>query len=514
MDNWTPFMQKIEHHRGGGVIRMLADEMNAIDQSEQAQLLETLQQDFGYVIALKSKQQINLSVQERIKIELGEIVFDRSSLQLMTLLKDGQTLIVIENMEQSAAHIINPISMNITSCINLVKLLLAELDESQWQSLVDIIASMDAVPFAITANHQLPLNAEQKATLVEMGDLYIETKESLSQLIPGEIIYSRISNSDKSIVIGPITPAINDMVNKIQLAFYLLFTLSLLLPLIIWIMPTWMSARALRRSSKHFAFESMSERVKYIFASNLNGVAKTFNKMADRLEYLLNRNSLLAGAISHDLRTPIAAMEFSLEMLISHDDETRRKRYLIQMRTHLAVLIKMHKELQIYTEFERREIELQMQTERLDLWLDQHLKRYWEDKSLSVSIIENAQESVCKLDSTYLGRALDNLINNGLYYAKSLLHISLRVEAGQCIICVENDGEPIMEGSREDIFEPFVRLNQGQTKEQDSSGLGLAIVRQIMSWHKGAVNVETSELGGAKFILSLPRLENKRSEIR
>ncbi|GEM_PF-1152863 len=504
MDNWTPYMQKIERHRGAGVITMLADELNTVEQNEQAKLLETLQAGFGYVIALKPLKSLNLSTQQDTKVALGEVVFDRSSLQLIKLLQDERTLIVIENMEQSAAHIINPISMSISSSINLIKSLLAHLDESQWQVLVNKVSSIGGVPFAITATSQLPLNPEQKNTLVDKGELYIESFESADQLLPGDLIFSRIAKSNKNIVIGPITPSINDMVYKIQLASYVLLTLILLLPLLLWIMPTWLSAKGLRGVSKQFAAEELGARVNYTFASNLNGVASMFNKMADRLEHLLNRNRLLAGAICHDLRTPIAAMEFSLELLSNSDDEFRRQRYLKQMRINLACLSKMHNELQIYTEFERAEIALDIHIQRLDICLNQHLSGYNSEGKISMSITNEARGCYCALDLAYWGRALDNLLNNGLYYAKSLLHLTLSIEGQSCLISIENDGEPISQASKDDIFEPFVRLNQGYESDRDGTGLGLAIVRQIMNWHHGRVWVEDSELGGAKFILSFP----------
>jgi len=504
MDNWTPYMQKIERHRGAGVITMLADELNTVEQNEQAKLLETLQAGFGYVIALKPLKSLNLSTQQDTKVALGEVVFDRSSLQLIKLLQDERTLIVIENMEQSAAHIINPISMSISSSINLIKSLLAHLDESQWQVLVNKVSSIGGVPFAITATSQLPLNPEQKNTLVDKGELYIESFESADQLLPGDLIFSRVAKSNKNIVIGPITPSINDMVYKIQLASYVLLTLILLLPLLLWIMPTWLSAKGLRGVSKQFAAEELGARVNYTFASNLNGVASMFNKMADRLEHLLNRNRLLAGAICHDLRTPIAAMEFSLELLSNSDDEFRRQRYLKQMRINLACLSKMHNELQIYTEFERAEIALDIHIQRLDICLNQHLSGHNSEGKISMSITNEARGCYCALDLAYWGRALDNLLNNGLYYAKSLLHLTLSIEGQSCLISIENDGEPISQASKDDIFEPFVRLNQGYESDRDGTGLGLAIVRQIMNWHHGRVWVEDSELGGAKFILSFP----------
>lgn len=374
------------------------------------------------------------------------------------------------------------------------------------------VATINAVPFAITSSNKLPLNTEQKVELDHLGHLYIETQESAAQLIPGEVIYSRIGNTDQYIVIGPITPAINDLVYKIQLVSYGLLTCILLLPLLIWILPTWLSAGRLRRASQLFAAEDLTASVKYTFASNLNGVAKVFNKMAHKLAHLLNRNKLLAGAISHDLRTPIAAMEFSLALLSHSHDKERRQYYLQQMQTNLAALSKMHKELQLYTEFERDDIALEVHQQRVDTWLKGHLAIYWQATDLSVSICDEAKNAYCQLDGVYLGRALDNLLNNGFNYAKSLVHLSLILKDEFCIICVENDGEPIAKSSRKEIFEPFVRLNHSQTEGNVGSGLGLAIVQQIMHWHKGSVIVEESELGGAKFMLSLPLMPVEKED--
>ena len=504
LDIWTPYMEKIERHRGAGVITMLADELNLVAADKQAALLGQLQTEFGYVIRLKKLAAVKLSAGKLAKVHSGEVVFDRGSLQLIKLLEDGHNVIVIENMELPAAHINSGLSLGITRSIALLKDLLASTDESLWQALITRVATVEGVPVAINATLSLALSDSEKAMLHRAGILYIHSRESTDFLFPAEFIYSSITGSDKSIVIGPITPTITQIISNVQWITYSSTIFIMLLPLLGWIIPTWRSSGALQKVSQNFAKDDLYGRVKLIFCSNLNTTAKLFNRMADRLEYLLNRNKLLASAISHDLRTPISAMEFSLELLSSSDDLHSRRRHLDQIKTNLQSLSNMREELQLYAEFDRREIKLNRQLHPLHLWLSKHLAENWQDNRVSLSVSADALQVCCALDSAYLARAVDNLLSNGLRYAKTVLQITVTKDDRQCFISIENDGERISLANRLEVFEPFVRLDESRTKNSEGSGLGLSIVQQIMQWHAGSVRVEDSELGGAKFILSLP----------
>ena len=478
--------------------------MNLVAADNQATLLGQLQTEFGYVIRLKKLAAVKLSAGKLAKVHSGEVVFDRGSLQLIKLLEDGHNVIVIENMELPAAHINSGLSLGITRSIALLKDLLASTDESLWQALITRVATVEGVPVAINATLSLALSDSEKAILHRAGILYIHSRESTDFLFPAEFIYSSITGSDKSIVIGPITPTITQIISNVQWITYSSTIFIMLLPLLGWIIPTWRSSGALQKVSQNFAKDDLYGRVKLIFCSNLNTTAKLFNRMADRLEYLLNRNKLLASAISHDLRTPISAMEFSLELLSSSDDLHSRRRHLDQIKTNLQSLSNMREELQLYAEFDRREIKLNRQLHPLHLWLSKHIAENWQDNRVSLSVSADALQVCCTLDSAYLARAVDNLLSNGLRYAKTMLQITVTKDDRQCFISIENDGERISLANRLEVFEPFVRLDESRTKNSEGSGLGLSIVQQIMQWHAGSVRVEDSELGGAKFILSLP----------
>lgn len=514
VDFWAPYMEKIEQHRGAGVITLLADELNAVPFDEQATLLAQLQLEFGYVITLKTLADVKLTVPQLETVKTGGIVFEQQNLQLIKQLQNSHQLIVIENMEASAAHITSAISMGISSSITLIRDLLARTDESKWQPLIAKIRAFDGVPVSISVTANLPLSASEKAILSRDKIFYKENQASADFLFPAEFIYANIDASDKSIVVGPISPAITALIDKATQVSYIATVFIMLLPLLAWIIPTWRSSGALHRVSQSFAKDDLRGRVKLIFCSNLNTTAKLFNSMAGKLEQLLNRNKFLASAISHDLRTPISAMEFSLALLSSSTDHQNRRRHLDQIQANLEALNNMREQLHIYAEFDRQEIKLNCQLHKLGFWLSQYLADHWQNNKVSLSISTDVSQTCCAIDSDYFARAIDNLLSNGLRYAKTLLHITITRDQHQCFISVENDGEAIPWADRQEIFEPFVRLDQSRTKNNEGSGLGLAIVQQIMHWHTGDVQVEDSELGGAKFIIQLPIAQDNSEQPR
>jgi signal transduction histidine kinase len=71
-------------------------------------------------------------------------------------------------------------------------------------------------------------------------------------------------------------------------------------------------------------------------------------------------------------------------------------------------------------------------------------------------------------------------------------------------LVVEDDGPGIAEDQRERVFDRFVRLDEARARDEGGSGLGLSIVKEIVTAHGGTVTVSTSALGGARFAVRLP----------
>jgi two-component system sensor histidine kinase RstB len=111
----------------------------------------------------------------------------------------------------------------------------------------------------------------------------------------------------------------------------------------------------------------------------------------------------------------------------------------------------------------------------------------------------------------YLHRAVQNLVSNAMRHAESHVRISYRLDPQRCHLWVEDDGPGVPENAWEQIFTPFMRLDDSRTRASGGHGLGLSIVRRIINWHEGRAVIGRSELlGGACFSLAWPRMQTPR----
>jgi len=122
-----------------------------------------------------------------------------------------------------------------------------------------------------------------------------------------------------------------------------------------------------------------------------------------------------------------------------------------------------------------------------------------------IDIEYNAPDNIeIYIDKKGFYSAISNIIKNATEWADKKIRITVKQKRNQLIIEVEDDGVGIKDEDKERIFEPFF------TKKLGGSGLGLAIAKRFVIENKGYILIEKSDLGGAKFIISLPIVKNRR----
>ena len=107
-----------------------------------------------------------------------------------------------------------------------------------------------------------------------------------------------------------------------------------------------------------------------------------------------------------------------------------------------------------------------------------------------------------------LSRALKNLIDNAFHYATEV-DFNAIYEYKNIIITIEDNGPGVPKNERENVFKPFIRLNQARNLDNSSvqigSGLGLAIAKDAINSHGGEILLDESvKLKGLKVIIILP----------
>ncbi|MEM1432724.1 MAG: HAMP domain-containing sensor histidine kinase [Pseudomonadota bacterium] len=217
----------------------------------------------------------------------------------------------------------------------------------------------------------------------------------------------------------------------------------------------------------------------------LVSLARNFNTMARDIAALLaNRTTLLAG-VSHDLRTPLTRMRLALELLPETVEEDLRLR-LDRNLTNMEALINDALQLARGTHEKPEPLDLA----RL---LPELLSRY--EPAPCLRIVQSR-----RIDAPpgALQRVLGNLIDNAVQHGQEV-----EVQLDGLTIEVRDRGPGIPEAEREQVFQPFYRLDRSRSVVTGGSGLGLAIARQLCDTHGWLVRLEANPGGGTRAVLDL-----------
>ncbi len=323
-------------------------------------------------------------------------------------------------------------------------------------------------------------------------------------------LYGSLPDEERLLKVGPI-----DLFNArlaptvgIMVTIFIAISLGLLL----WVFPLLRDLKKLDHTAAEFGDGRLDRRVSVGNSSVVSRIGHSFNTMANRIERQINENRELTNAIAHDLRTPLSRLRFAFEMYdaggVEREDKQRYKRSIESSIDCLDHQINQILALSRYSRaVDITYFSLCSVADVVAHEVDQHSQ---DDTVQTVDLFvdNNMRERELFVDKRALTRAIGNLLGNASRYAESKILVSLKQVEGQCLLCVEDDGPGIAKDLAEKVFEPFAQLDNEQ-RTSDHHGLGLAIVQQVMLWHKGTVSLDKSVLGGAKFELSWP-LELKK----
>jgi signal transduction histidine kinase len=209
----------------------------------------------------------------------------------------------------------------------------------------------------------------------------------------------------------------------------------------------------------------------------------------------------LVAAVSHDLRTPIAALRLLAEA-VEDDvvDGATRRRYLATMRTHIGSLTALIDDLFELSRIGAGQIEWSMRQVELSLLVDETVAAMRpEARARRVEVRSELAGAPLSAhaDPEKIQRVLFNLIRNAIRHTPADGSVTVRAEAVPRAVQIEvaDTGHGIPEADREHVFEPFYRGAGDAARDTDGAGLGLAICRAIVETHGGRIWLGPSEPG-------------------
>lgn len=233
----------------------------------------------------------------------------------------------------------------------------------------------------------------------------------------------------------------------------------------------------------------------------------SINHLAQSLEKQERLRRQLTADVAHELRTPLTTVQTHMEAMLegvweptperleSCYDELNRLGNLVSDLENLAKVESDNLKLN------KTPINLREMTKKV-LW---NYEKELRDRNLSVEVEGNC--SLVYADRDRIGQVLVNLISNAVKYTPDggEIRITLSDTEDSVVFNIRDSGIGIPEAEIPYIFERFYRADKSRNRNTGGSGIGLAIVKSVVSAHGGAVDVESRLNEGSNFIVKLPK---------
>ena len=236
-------------------------------------------------------------------------------------------------------------------------------------------------------------------------------------------------------------------------------------------------------------------------------LARTMNRMLDRLQRAHERQRRFVADASHELRSPVASIRQHAEVAIAHPDRTTTTTTTAELAgTILAEDLRIQRlveDLLLLARADEHGLVPRRRQVDLDDLVFEEARRLRHASDLRVEVGAVAATQV-EGDPASLRRILRNLGDNAARHANASISFALAERDGAAVLAVDDDGPGIPQADRERVLERFVRLDDARARDAGGSGLGLAIVAELVAAHGGTIDITASPLGGARVEVNLP----------
>jgi two-component system osmolarity sensor histidine kinase EnvZ len=219
--------------------------------------------------------------------------------------------------------------------------------------------------------------------------------------------------------------------------------------------------------------------------------AQAFLEMRDRIERHVEQRTIMLAGVSHDLRTILTRFRLQLAMMGAPQVEGL-KRDVDEMQ-------QMLEDYMAFAKGDAGEMTRRVNVKRVL----EEIQAGATAPGKTVKLDVRQDPLIAALRRNGFKRAVVNLTANASRYA-DLISIRALRSRGWLTITVEDNGPGIPPDKREEVFRPFHSLDTARNQNKKSSGLGLAIARDIIRGHGGEITLGESVLGGLKAVIRIP----------
>lgn len=266
--------------------------------------------------------------------------------------------------------------------------------------------------------------------------------------------------------------------------------------------------KKLTSATKKIAGGDFEVRLDIKQGGEIGTLAESFENMAYDLQQLEQMRKEFVANVSHEVQSPLTSISgyaTALKQMNIKDED--RERYLNIIIDEAKRMSKMSDSLLKLSLLESQSHQLQLTSFSLDEQIRRvivALQPGWSAANIQFDL--HLQDISINADFDLLNQVWTNIISNSIKFSEqeSWITVQLEQEGNNAIVRISDTGIGISPEDQKRIFERFFKADRSHSRKYAGSGMGLAIVKKIVSLHQGEITVESTAGEGTTFIVVLP----------
>lgn len=239
----------------------------------------------------------------------------------------------------------------------------------------------------------------------------------------------------------------------------------------------------------------------------INDLINSINNLSQSIKEQENIRKRLTGDISHELKTPLTNIQSHLEAMIDGIWEPTEER-LLSVKEEAERLSSLVSDMQKLNKYDESSIKLKKDNVNISdiiCFVIFQFSNLAKSKNIKIEYEKKNINLYCDKDK--ITQALVNILSNAIRYSNegTTIFIEEKLKDNKVIISIEDQGIGISEEDLKYVFERFYRADKSRTRATGGTGIGLTIVKSIVSSHGGEVKLESKLGEGSKFTIILPK---------
>lgn len=269
--------------------------------------------------------------------------------------------------------------------------------------------------------------------------------------------------------------------------------------------------KALNTASKQFAKGDLTSRAEVSTKDEVGELSMTYNAMADSIQEMITKlnnekekQKNFFDNFTHEIRTPLTTILGYTDLLWKTNDEEVKDRSLFHIDSEGKRMLKMVESLLELSKLKKYDMLVNLQQTDIKHLIEEVCdSMHYKAKRYNTSFRLNLKPVVHPIDPDMFKQLVINIIDNSIKYSKSeFIDISLSKKKNLSLV-IEDYGCGIDSKNLDNIFEPYYKVDKSRNSKIEGWGLGLSIVKEIVSKHKGQIDIKSTPNKGTRIEILL-----------